>query len=61
MRHTQHIEVLTLVQNHDREYPVEVLRGMHQPLLVPSAALQLSSRYHLSSNSIGLNDKNDYE
>jgi hypothetical protein len=30
---------------------LEVLRGKHQPLLMPSEALQLSSRCHLSLSS----------
>ncbi|BAT81310.1 hypothetical protein VIGAN_03099700, partial [Vigna angularis var. angularis] len=44
-------KLFTLAQNSDTQCLWEVLRGMHQPLPVPSVALQQSSGSHLSSTS----------
>jgi len=39
----------------------EGLRGMHQPLAVPSVALQQSSGSHLSSSSASVDEKMENE
>jgi len=44
-------KLFTLAQSSDMQCLWEVLRGMHQPLPVPSVALQQSSSSHLSSIS----------